>query len=109
MIPEPERLVIGFTAFGGVVGFLPLVLLGMLTVKNILRGVAAFLVIIVISALFCLLITGANVLDILSLRVDNYFLPRRIFSVSYTMIVTMLVLLPVAMMRTVIKKSGRKE
>ena len=100
-------LLIGFLAFGGVIAILPIVLLGKLKVLGILKVLAAFIFLIICSVGFYLVATDATLIEILALKANSTILPKRIFSVSYTMIIVLLVLLPIAALKTTI--GGRSE
>ncbi len=106
MIGDSDFLVIGFLALGGVVALLPAVLLGKLKVSGIAKGIGVFVLIVICSASFYLSVTDANLLEILSLKANSPALPKRIFSVSYTMIIVLLVLLPVAAIKVAFGNKG---
>ena len=108
MISESELLVMGFLALGGVIMFLPIVLLGKLSIVGLLKGIGIFVAIVLSSTLFYLVVTDASVFEILTLKANSSFLPKRIFSVSYTMIIIFLVILPIALLRSKIRGKGEK-
>ena len=99
MISEAELFVMGFLSLGGVVALIPAVLLGKITITGLLKVIGSFLAIIVASSLFYLAVTDANLLEILTLKANTTLLPKRIFSVSYTMLIIFIVVLPVALLR----------
>ena len=98
----------GFLALGGVAALVPAVLLEKVSIKSLLKGIGSFLAIIVSSALFYLVATDANLLEVLTLKANTTLLPKRIFSVSYTMLIILLVVLPVALLRTKVREHDDK-
>lgn len=99
MISEEEIMVMGFIALGGVTMLLPAVLLRKITIIGILKGIGAVFLIIIFSTLFYLVVTDSTLLEILTLKTNSIILPKRIFSVSYIMIVVLILVLPVAIVR----------
>jgi hypothetical protein len=103
MISETEIMVMGFIALGGVVAMLPVVLLNKINISSILKLIGVFALIIVGASAFYLLFTDASLTEILSLKANSTLLPKRIFTVSYTMIVIFIAILPIAIIRNVVK------
>jgi len=106
MISESELFMMGFLAFGGVIAFLPVVLLEKMKVLGILRMIGAFSLIILCSTIFYLIVTDATVIEILTLKANSILLPKRIFTVSYTMILVFIAILPIALVRNRFKSKN---
>jgi len=106
-IMVPEVKVILFVSIGGVVAFLPIVLLGLLRAIDLLKSIAIFSFMIILIAIGYLVLTGGNIVEILSLKLNSVILPNRIFVVFYIMIIVFVTLLPVAIVRELIKKNKK--
>ena len=106
-IMVPEVKVILFVSIGGVVAFLPIVLLGLLRAIDLLKSIAIFSFMIILIAIGYLVLTGGNIVEILSLKLNSVILPNRIFVVFYIMIIVFVTLLPVAIVRELIKKNEK--
>jgi len=103
----PEVKVILFVSIGGVVAFLPIVLLGIIRAIDLLKSIAIFSFIIILIAIGYLVLTGGNIVEILSLKINSVILPNRIFTVFYILIIVFVTLLPVAIARELIKKNEK--
>ncbi len=103
----PEVKVILFVSIGGVVAFLPIVLLGIIRAIDLLKSIAIFSFIIILIAIGYLVLTGGNIVEILSLKINSVILPNRIFAVFYILIIVFVTLLPVAIARELIKKNEK--
>jgi len=101
-------LLIGIFVIGGVILLLPVVLMDKIQTQGIVKTIGAFLLIIVFSAIFYLVTTDANLDEILTLKANTILLPKRIFSASYTMILILITILPVAIVKNRLKKRDEK-
>ncbi len=98
----------GFLTLGGVVALLPVVIIGKLKIVGLLKGMFAIFIVFSISLLYYLASTDAGIKEILTLKANTHLLPRRIFSVSYVLMAVFAVLIPVAVMRGIVKSEGSK-
>ena len=108
MIPETEIFVMSFLVLGGVIMFLPLVLLGKIAAIGLLKSIGAFILIILASTLFYLIATNVALVEILTLKTNSIILPKRIFSVSYIIIVVFIIMLPIALLRNKFTNENKK-
>ena len=106
-IMAPEVKVILFVSIGGVVAFLPMVLMGIIRAIDLLKSIAIFSFMIIFIAIGYLVLTGGNIVEILSLKINSVILPNRIFAVFYILIIVFVTLLPVAIARELIKKNEK--
>jgi len=104
MISEYELLLMGFLAFGGLIAFLPVVFLEKMKILGILTMIGTLLLIILCSTIFYLIFTDATVIEILTLKANSILLPKRIFTISYTMILVFVAILPIALIRNRFKR-----
>jgi len=101
MNTDPEILVLSFLTLGGVVMILPLVLLGKINILGILKTIAAFFMLLITSVIFYILSTDSTLIEILTLEADSIILPNRILVVSYVMIATFTIMLPIAFIKKI--------
>ena len=94
MITETEIMVMGFLALGGIVAMLPVVILEKINVSSIIKLIGIFILIIIGATAFYLLFTDASITEILSLKAKSSLLPKRIFTVSYNMLIIFITVLP---------------
>ena len=106
-IMAPEVKVILFVSIGGVVAFLPIVLLGLIRAIDLLKGIAIFAFLVILNTIGYLVLTGGSIVEILLLKLNSVILPNRIFFVFYVMIIIFVTLLPVAIAREIIKKNEK--
>ncbi|MEW8562704.1 MAG: hypothetical protein AB2541_11375 [Candidatus Thiodiazotropha sp.] len=99
---------IGFLTLGGVVALLPVVIIGKLKIVGLLKGMIAIFIVFSISLLYYLTSTDAGIKEILTLKANTHLLPKRIFSVSYVLMAVFAVLIPVAVIRGIVKSEGSK-
>lgn len=108
---ENKIIAMAFFALGGFVIFLPAVILGKLTARGILYLIGGMLIVVMAGASVYLALTDSTLLEILTLNENLHVLPNRIFSVPYVVIASLVCVLPVAIIRIVVKmsKNGDKD
>ena len=99
---EAEILMLAFSALGGLIMMLPVILMGMITITGILKMIGGFLLIIIFSVLFYIITTDATLMEILTLEVKSIILPNRILGVSYIILTTFTIALPIAIIRKLV-------
>ena len=99
---EAEILMVAFSALGGLIMMLPVILMGMITITGILKMIGGFLLIIIFSVLFYIITTDATLMEILTLEVKSIILPNRILGVSYIVLATFTIALPIAIIRKLV-------
>jgi len=71
-----------------------------------LTMIGTLLLIILCSTIFYLIFTDATVIEILTLKANSILLPKRIFTVSYSMIFVFIAILPIALIRNRFKSKN---
>jgi hypothetical protein len=108
MMDSADIYLLGFFTLGGVVALLPAVIIGKLKIVGLLKGMIGIFIVFGISIFYYLASTDAGIKEILTLKANTNLLPKRIFAVSYVLMVVFTVLMPVAVMRGIFKSERSK-